>query len=283
MQRHPLRVARVLPWMGFLPCVHPLRDVSSSALPPSHQWAMQRCPPATLDANTGVACERIPASCESLTLPYCGSLSLPLPCPICRTTYTKKTQKTCGAFLADDASLTTLAAAETKCASLGASCGAIHDKQCMGIFSFAGHDKYRLCDTSVALQPAVVNAGEYDCVFERDGAFNSSPPLPPSPPPPASSPPPPPPSPPQPSPSPPPPSPPMRSVTASVNILVGDATDPYSFIAFNANGARLLRALHHQSLSHHIHKRLHHFFRSVPACLNRPSARRRHQPGHLPW
>ena len=57
---------------------------------------------------------------------------MPLPCPTCRTTYTKRTQKTCGAFLADDNTLKTLAAAETKCASLGASCGVIYDKQCMG-------------------------------------------------------------------------------------------------------------------------------------------------------
>jgi hypothetical protein len=69
VQRHPLRLAGVLPWMGWLRCVHPLRDVSSSALPPSHQqWAMQRCPPPTLDAHPGVACERVPASCASRTL-----------------------------------------------------------------------------------------------------------------------------------------------------------------------------------------------------------------------
>mgnify|MGYP007071947392 CR=1 FL=1 len=56
------------------------------------------------------------------------------------------------------------------------------DNQCLGIFTYGGSNlQFRLCDTSVALQPAANDNGHYDCVFERAGAFIDSPPNPPSP------------------------------------------------------------------------------------------------------
>jgi hypothetical protein len=83
----------------------------------------------------------------------------------------------------------------------------------------------------------------------------------------------------------------------SVKILVGEATDPESFIAYDANGAwhrrhrscapadsvpysiRACAAINAATTLTSASTPL----RAVRANLDRPSARRRHQPGHLPW